>query len=419
MRKTLTIFAALWLVAVTATPVIATNGDILMGIGPVSRTMGGTGIAAPQDAISAVFANPAGMCFGPYCPGSETDAAVTLLMPKMDARVNVAGVDIKADSDEKVYTIPAVGFSVPITTVWRFGLAAYGVSGLGVDYRNTSIDQPQFYDLGPIGKLPLVAGEYTELQIYKIAPSVAFQPNRRFSAGLAVHIDYANLDLRSGSSSGYGFGAQVGAICKLTDEIVVGATYISPQQIDHGNVKDFDGDGKADDLKLEAPQQFGFGVAFEPVRDAFILEIDGRWINWADAKGYEDFDWKDQWVVAAGAQYKPTRRLALRFGYNYGNNPVREHADFAGAGPVSVQGKAIPAYYFETFRVIGMPVIVKHHLSFGAGFEVFKKLTINAGYSHAFKESIRENGTNIAGEPVTLESHTSGDSIEFGLAWRF
>ena len=47
----------------------ATNGDNLIGIGPIARGMGGVGIAAPQDSISAVFANPAAMCFGPYCPG--------------------------------------------------------------------------------------------------------------------------------------------------------------------------------------------------------------------------------------------------------------------------------------------------------------------------------------------------------------
>jgi len=34
----------------------ATNGDNLIGIGPIARSMGGVGVAAPQDAISAVFA---------------------------------------------------------------------------------------------------------------------------------------------------------------------------------------------------------------------------------------------------------------------------------------------------------------------------------------------------------------------------
>ena len=56
------LFLAVWL----STPAMATNGDNLIGVGPISRAMGGVGIAAPQDAISAVFSNPAAMCFGPF-----------------------------------------------------------------------------------------------------------------------------------------------------------------------------------------------------------------------------------------------------------------------------------------------------------------------------------------------------------------
>ncbi len=423
MRRIFAVLAVLGLVAIVAPPAIATNGDNLMSIGPISRAMGGVGIAAPQDAISAVFSNPAAMCFGPYCPGSEFNFAGTLFMPKVDAKAG----GISADSDDKVYAIPAIGLSVPITNtfpLWRFGLAAYGVSGLGVDYRNTSIDQPQFFNFGPLGQFPLVAGEYTQLQILKFAPSIAFQPNERFSIGLAVHIDYANLDLRSGSSHNYGLGVQLGALYKLTDSISVGATYISPQEVNHKDVKDFDGDGVADNLKLEAPQQFGVGIAVEPVRDKLLIEADVKWINWEDATGYNDFDWKNQWVFAIGAQLKPTKQLALRVGYNYGNNPVREHNNFVGATPLgpnmtSVQGKFLPVYYYETFRIIGFPAIVKQHLTFGIGYELSKRFAINAGYTHAFKETIRESGTNIAGQPVTLESRLSEDSLEFGFTWRF
>src|SRR5512136_2347625 len=88
----------------------ATNGDNLMAIGPIARSMGGVGIAAPQDAISAVFANPAAMCFGPYCPGTEVNFGGTLFMPKVDATVTGSdGSVISAAGDRKVYAIPAIG----------------------------------------------------------------------------------------------------------------------------------------------------------------------------------------------------------------------------------------------------------------------------------------------------------------------
>ncbi|MCL4476169.1 MAG: hypothetical protein M1508_08085, partial [Nitrospirae bacterium] len=104
--------------------------------------------------------------------------------------------------------------------------------------------------------------------------------------------------------------------------------------------------------------------------------------------------------------------------------PVREHNGFVGATPTgpamtSVQGKSMPVYYYETFRIIGFPAIVKQHLSFGIGYDITKTFAINAGYTHAFKEKIKESGTNMAGQPVTLESNLSENSLEFGFTWRF
>lgn len=424
MKRVLLVIVVASLVLSFAGISSATNGDNLMGIGPISRAMGGVGIAAPQDAISAVFSNPAAMCFGPYCPGTEVNFGGTLFMPKIDASVNTNGAVTSAGSDKKVYAIPAFGLSVPITNQWRFGLSAYGVSGLGVDYRNTSIEQGSIQT--PNGAFPLVAGAYTQLQIMKFSPSIAYAASNNFSVGVGVHIDYANLDLRNGSSFNYAVGAELGAIYKLTDEITLGATYVTPQEVKYKNVLSLSPSQPSSDLKLEQPQQAGVGLAVEPVKGVFLIEVDGKWINWANATGYKDFDWKDQWVVAVGAQFKPTKELALRVGYNYGNNPVREHNNFAGFDfsamqPTftSVQGNVMPTYYYETFRIIGFPAIVKQHATVGIGYEFSSKFALNAGYTHAFKEHMSESGTNIAAQPVTLQSGLSEDSIEFGITWRF
>ena len=70
---------------------LATNGDNLIGIGPNARAMGGVGIAIPQDAISAVFANPSAMCFTPGCAYSEINFAGTLFMPHIKGLRRPAG----------------------------------------------------------------------------------------------------------------------------------------------------------------------------------------------------------------------------------------------------------------------------------------------------------------------------------------
>ena len=426
MRALYLSLVLLGLVLLTATPALATNGDNLIAIGPIARSMGGVGVAAPQDAISAVFANPAAMCFGPYCPSGEFNFSGSAFMPHVDAKISfpASGLTIEADSEEKVYPIPALGVSVPITNLppfWRFGLSAYGVTGLGVDYKGTDIDQPGFYDFGAMGSFPLVSGEFTELSIMKFAPAIAFQPREDLSLGLALHVDYGSLDLRDGSSTGFGFGVQVGAIYKPTETISLGLNYVSPQNIAHDNVADFDGDGRSDTLDLESPQHIDFGIAYTPLFADLLIEADVKWINWSDADGYDDFDWNDQWVFAIGAQYRPAAlpKLALRAGYNYGENPVEEHDNFNGMPLTEVQGKSLPTYYYETFRIIGFPAIVEHHITLGVGYDFTPNFSMHLGYIHGFEKTISQTGTDITGQPVELESTLSEDSLDFGLTWRF
>ncbi len=421
MKNTFRIVLIISFVVTLSSPAFATNGDNLIGIGPISRSMGGVGIAAPQDAISAVFANPAAMCFAPYCPSSQFDFAGTLFMPKVDAKVIRGGTTIEAKSDDKVYMIPAIGISVPLgkgPRAWRFGIAAYGVTGLGVDYRGTNLDQSMYV---PYGGYPLIQGEFTQLQIMKFAPAISFQASDTISLGVAAHIDYSSLDLRSGSSFNYGFGGQAGLIWKPIDMLSLGLNYVSAQNVNHKNVIDFDppaGNG-LDDLELEAPQQAGLGLAFHLADGRLLLEADGKWLNWADAKGYKDFDWKDQWVFGIGAQFEATPNLFLRAGYNYGENPVEDHSGFVGTGGSTVQGHVLPTYYYETFRWIGFPAVVESHITVGFGYRFSEKFQMDLGFVYAPENTVQESGTDLTGQPVTLESTLSETSLDFGLTWRF
>lgn len=309
----------------------------------------------------------------------------------------------------------------------RFGFAAYGISGLGADYRETSLDQPAYYDVShlfalPPGSMngPLVQGEFVELGVWKVAPSLALQLNNKLSAGFSAHINSSTLDLRSGRSSEYGYGFQIGGLYKFTDRISLGLTYISPQKVKHENIKDFDSDGVADNLELESPAQINTGIAVEVKPGIWAFEFDLKWFNWSDAEGYKDFDWDDQWVFAVGTQFKPTKNISLRVGYNYGKNPVKEHENFVGTAPVVIQGKILPTYYFETFRMIGFPAIVEHHLTLGISYEFLENIVLHAGCLYGFENEIIEHGTGIDGTtPVTIESSLHGYSFDLGLTWRF
>jgi long-chain fatty acid transport protein len=400
----------------------ATNGDDFIAIGPIGRAMGGVGVAAPQDSISAVFANPAGMCFGPYCPGSQLDFAGTVFLPTVHGSVQTPGGTFEERSQSNIFVIPAIGVSTPITSDstsffsrFRFGLAAYGSSGLGVDYRNRFSALPPGSDI------------FTQYQVFKFAPNIAYRVLDNLSIGVNFQLDYTALDFGQGSSSGFGFGGQIGAIYKL-GPVSFGLSYVSPQSVEHKRVSTFGNSGPKQDLRLEMPQTVAFGIAFQPAGnlllkdDNLLIEGDFKWINWANAQGYKDFDWRDQYVFGMGVQYKPIPQLALRMGVNYGQNPVKAHNGFNGASFTNVQGVLVNTGQYEYLRVIGFPAIVETHLTCGIGYDFSERFGVNLGYTHGFAKTISETGINFGGPggpTVTLSSKLAEDSIEAGFTWRF
>jgi long-chain fatty acid transport protein len=439
MLRGIGVIAIIMAVGMLPISAMATNGDNLIGVGPISRAMGGVGIASPQDAISAVFSNPAAMCFGAFCPSNQVDFAGTGFMPNIHAGISAGTGPLGAffppfafnvHSSPKLFPIPALGisYSFPDLPKFRFGFGAYGITGLGVDYRGGAMDQPNFFGPGA----PMAAGVYSNLQIMKFAPTVAYQVNHWLSLGVAFNISYSTLDLRNGSNSGFAPGAQIGAIIKPHQHVSIGLTYTTPQDINHqdmlvGPPPTPGAPPSQHSLSLSSPHNLGVGVSWEVIPKKLLIETDFKWLNWANANGYRNFDWKDQYVFNIGAQYNPIPKLALRVGYNYGNNPVKPHNNFVGGNPLNpgappmttIQGFAIPTYYFETFRTIGFPAIVEHHFTLGVGYDVTEHFSVSVGYMHAFKNSITATGTNLASQPTSLRSSLSENGVDFGLSWKF
>lgn len=392
----------------------------MMAIGPIARAMGGVGIAAPQDAISAVFANPAAMCFTPGCAYSEVNFAGTLFMPHPHSSVNIQGVgQYSAKAKQNAYAIPAIGLSVPIdpeTRRWRFGLAAYGATGLGVDYRGTGLDQ-NF----PGTSYPLAQGTFTSLMIMKFAPSISYQITPNLSAGAALDIDYATLDLGNGSSPAYGFGGQFGVIYRPAPKWSLGAIYFTRQDMNFANVVQT-GSQTCHGLELDSPQEAGIGISRTFMDGRLLIEADGKYINWSSADGYKDFGWQDQWVAGLGVQFAALRKkLFLRAGYNYGSNPVKAHNGWGKTSTSghNIQGMSFPDYYYESFRTIGFPAIVEHHITCGIGYAFSETFEIDAAYTHAFENNVTEQGQYMGGPTANISSSLSEDSVDFGLTWRY
>ena len=413
-------FLALAAVALAATQGLraSTNGDNLIGIGASSRALGGSDIAQPQDALGAISGNPSGISFLAQDVLTEGDVAVTFFDPDVATSVGT----ISAKSASKTYIIPSLAVAGPIgdkgtPTQYAFGL--YGVTGLGVDYRNTAVDTN--FTVAPY---PLAAGVHTQLQILEVAPSIAYRLSSQWSVGAALDLQDGRLNLGDKTKSALGVGFEPGFTYQATPDFSVGVSYTSSKPITYKGVVDFSGNGTLDNLKLESPQQFGVGAAYQLVPGSLLLLTDIKWVNWADAAGYKDFDWKNSWIYAVGLQYQALpKKLVLRVGYTYGNNPVSTHNNFNGAGSpanvTNVQGNYVNNYYYETFRIVGFPAVVVNHVSFGVSFHINSSSSVDVGFTHSFKTTISEQGTNVLGQPTTLSSSLSENSVDIGYRLLF
>lgn len=405
----------LFLLSLVAIPALAsTHGDNLIGIGAVSRTLSGAGVASSTDATGAISANPATLTgFVPTAaPGFEL--SVTLFRPRVEASVN--GVSGRSASEN--YLIPSLAYAAA-TGNWSYGIVAYGVSGLGVDYRGTALDSA----LGPT-PFPLVAAVRTELQVLKVAPAVAYQVSPQWSVGLAAHLDYGQLELGAGRKSGFGYGFQPGVVYRPVERLAFGFSLITPQPIAYRDVVDLDGDGAFDDLTLEAPRQWRLGASFDVLPGRLQLAAETSWVQWARARGYGEFDWVDTRAFTVAVQYRLVPdRVTLRAGYSRNGNPVRANQGWDGTGAPGnvrfVQGKPVNTYYYETFRVVGFPAIVTDHVSIGATFQFGPATKLELGFTHAFRNSLSEQGTNLLGTPVEITSTLSERSLELAYTRRF
>ncbi len=416
MKKAIALTALLGMAGLS----FATNGDNLIGVSPASRGMGGIGVGMPVGPTDSIFRNPAWMS---QYKGFNLSFGGILFMPKVKAKTNVtpmgpANPPASATSEADMFVVPEVGIVHQINDKLTFGIGAFGVSGMGVDYRN---------------KDQRLANMHTTLQFMRVIPALAYKINDAISVSGALHLAYGSLDMGAnmctqtmpptcwnaggGQSQTYGMGFQLGLAYNMGDFVYAGITYQSPVSMTYKRVFDSNGDGRFEDLKLTQPQELAFGLGVKPMNNLKV-GMDIRWINWKNAKGYKHFQWKDQWVIALGGEYKPTEKLALRAGYNYGKSPIRGGAkNPMNANSIPNFSAPFSDFYIAWFNLIGFPAITEHHITLGLGYEFTKTFGIDLAYKHAFNKKVK--ATDNMGIGFEVEAQNAQNAISIGLNWKF
>jgi len=386
---------ALVAVLLLTTQASATNGMQVIGIGPIMRSMGGAGSALPLDA-AIVLVNPAAM--------SELDGrfdfGMTLFVPDSDFTAThipaFGGTTVSEDSDTGPSPIPAIGFVIPVNERINFGMGAYGIAGMGVDYPTSLYNNVV----------------YSSFEMMKFAPGLSYKVNDRLSLGLALNLDYATMGFEAGGdpahdkNSQYGLGFEAGIYYRPTEKFSVALSYISKQRF---NDFEFNTTGGRDEMDLDLPRNVILGLAYR-MTPRLRVAADVKWIQWSDTMGQDqpeytennsgstpwNTDWDDQWVFMIGAEYDITDHFRWRVGYNYGENPLNRDRAFEG---------------------IAFPAIQEHHFTTGFTYDVNDDLGLNVGFMYA--PEVEMDGSNPAQGIADYETSLSEYSIDFGFSYKF
>lgn len=389
----------LTLLASTFAPTLhATNGDNFIALGVASRGMGGTGIAHYSAGASAT-GNPALIT---QAKGGEFTFGGTYLDP--DVQVETSNTqpysnDQKAYSKSKKSTTPYAALTHNLGNGFSVGGSMYGVAGMGTDwtsYAPITNDQQRLYSMK------------SSLTMLKISAPVAYSFDN-LSIGIAPVMLFGTLDMsfqaRDPSdnlfevgtseqpSSDTGFGYELGALYQFKSVgINLGVVYHSSISMTYDDqlsvISAGFGYGSAgsnfpifsDDL--EQPAELGFGVDW--TYDMISISADYRELYWGSAAGYREFNWDDQQVYALGVEVR-IDDLALRAGYNYGENPIQESSDTTNVHPLFLpeHGDVI-----NTFNHVMFPAVTEKHYTLGAGYQFSGGVSADLAIVYATSPSV-------------------------------
>ena len=397
MKKTIKLALAASMI-LGATSAFATNGTNLIGYGAKSRAMGGTGISNFNGAESA-FANPALILNSKS--NTEITIGATLLMPSVSFEAVPYGITEK-DSTAGDGMIPSVAVINKVDENLAWGMALYGVGGMGVDYRDETH--------------PMMAGINDNLMLMRMSIPIAYKI-AGVSLAIAPVLEYGALSM-SGTSTAAGeviggattdiaTGFEIGAAYEVAG-ISLGLDYKSAVTHDFKNTfLSTNPTTGATQSKLDTPAVLGLGVSY--AMGEHTVALDYKSIAYSTALGLEDFEWTDQTVIALGYEYQ-ANGWAARAGFNTGASPLPN--DTVTNGQTSTTLGSMMMF----------PAVAETHITFGGTYNVSKQMSIDLAYMMATGSQTATLAANSggAGTPAGEATATNNQTaLSFALNYAF
>jgi long-chain fatty acid transport protein len=238
----------------------------------------------------------------------------------------------------------------------------------------------------------------TNYKLLQAAPTLAYEINTHFSAGIAPNLDFSSLEVHpfpftspdDANHDGFrtfpnsnrpwtvGGGIQGGLYCK-TNDWRLGVSLKSPQWFDSFEFAASDEIGQARSFRftLNYPMIITAGVGYLGW-NRLKWATDVRYIDYQNTKGFEKtgFDptgavrglgWKSIWVFATGLQIQFSDQLSVRAGYGWNGNPIKD---------------------VDTFFNLGSPLITQSQSNIGLSYQFRPHAAVSFSYHHGFENTI-------------------------------
>jgi long-chain fatty acid transport protein len=416
--------AALLLAVGVSVPAFATNGYFSHGYGIKAKSMGGVGIALPQDAMAGAT-NPAGMAQ----VGDRIDFGADLFMPDRTATWTQSPAGLGSPplgdnrSGKRQFLIPEFGYNRALTANTTLGVIVYGNGGMNTAYNRAIIP-------GAAG----ATNTYSNLEQLFIAPTWATKLNAQHSIGVSLNLVRQTFEARGlqafagvssaagdltdrGTDTSTGVGLKLGWTGDVSPSVTLGAMYQSRTQM--SKFDKYKG-LFAEQGRFDIPSSLGLGIAVK-ASPATTIAADVVRIDYGSIKSLANssavhpqvvginlgtdngagFGWSSQTVLKFGISHQFRPNLVLRAGYNYGTTPLNNQ---------------------NTFFNILAPATVERHLTLGATWILANKSELSMSYMHAFNNEVNGNGGDgrtgainaTPGWPVNLKMNQNAIGIAYG-----
>ena len=388
----------------------ATEGYFQPGYSAVQKSLSGTGVANPEDAMTLAI-NPAGLT----SVGQEFEAGISYFSPYRQYTVTggpgfVAPGTVK--SGQEHFGIPGLAYSHPIDADSSWGVAIYANGGMNTSYPGstpnpacgpfsgvycgfkTGVNMNQlFVSVGYARK----HGDWS----FGVAPIFAIQQFSAKGLGAFAPISASPANLTNNESDyTYGAGVRAGAIWTVSPTVRVGISAATP--IWMTKIKKYKGlfvDGGSFDI----PWNVSAGVAWDATPDVTLMAdykrifyssvpsvgrstlFTGAPLGSANGPG---FGWKDVNVVSLGGEWRASPQWTVRAGYAHNDNPI-------GSADVTLN--------------ILAPGVITDHFSGGVSYKLTDRDTIDLTGLYAPKHSV--SGIEVTpfgpnpGRTITLSMH--------------